>query len=82
MLMEGRGQQGSRAWTGTKPISPQVETFSLKVRALADRARRIRNEPLKTLMHVVDREWLQEAWKRLRKGGAVGLDHVTTADYE
>lgn len=82
MLMEGRGQQGSRAWNGTKPTSPQVDTFSPKVHALADRARRIRNEPLKTLMHVVDREWLQEAWKRLRKGGAVGLDHVTTADYE
>ena len=82
MLMGGRGQQGARAGKGTKPPSPQVDTFSPKVRALADRARRIRNEPLKTLMQVVDREWLQEAWKRLRKGGATGMDHVTTADYE
>ena len=80
--MEGRGQQGPRARSGTKPISPQMDTFSPKLRALAERARRIRNEPLKTLMHLVDREWLQEAWKRLRKGSAAGIDHVTTAAYE
>jgi RNA-directed DNA polymerase len=80
--MEGRGQQGPRAQSGTKPTSPQVDTFSPKLRALAERARRIGNEPLKTLMHLVDREWLQEAWKRLRKGSAAGIDHVTTADYE
>src|SRR5262245_13303247 len=82
MLIEGSGQQGPRARSGTKPISPQMDTFSPKLRALADRARRIRNEPLKTLMHLVDREWLQEAWKRLRKGSAAGVDQVTTTEYE
>lgn len=82
MLMEGSGQQGPHACSGTKPTSPQVATFSPKLHALADRARRIRNAPLKTLMHLVDREWLQEAWKRLRKGSAAVVDHVTTADYE
>jgi RNA-directed DNA polymerase len=33
-------------------------------------------------MPLVDREWLREAWKRLRKGSAAGIDHVTTTEYE
>jgi retron-type reverse transcriptase len=37
---------------------------------------------LTTLAHHMDLEWLQEAYHRTRKDGAVGVDGRTAADYE
>lgn len=37
---------------------------------------------LNTLAHHVDLKWLKEAYRRVRKGGAVGVDGVTAANYE
>lgn len=33
----------------------------------------------RTLAHNIDIEWLQEAYRRTRKGGAVGVDEQTSA---
>ena len=35
-----------------------------------------------SLHHVIDHEWMHEAYRRTRKDGAVGVDGVTAADYE
>ena len=35
-----------------------------------------------SLHHVIDLEWMHEAYRRTRKDGAVGVDGVTAADYE
>ena len=37
---------------------------------------------LTTIAHHIDLAWLQEAWRRTRKDGAVGIDGVTAAHYE
>jgi retron-type reverse transcriptase len=36
---------------------------------------------LSTLHHVIDLEWLKEAYRLTRKDGAPGIDGVTAADY-
>ena len=35
-----------------------------------------------TLHHLIDEEWMLEAYRRTRKDGATGIDGVTAADYE
>ena len=35
-----------------------------------------------SLHHVIDHDWMHEAYRRTRKDGAAGVDGVTTADYE
>ena len=34
-----------------------------------------------SLHHVIDRDWMHEAYRRTRKDGAAGVDGVTAADY-
>jgi RNA-directed DNA polymerase len=80
--VEGREQRPARAVSGKKLRPPSRESFSTKLIALAERARRIHSEPLKTLAHLIDKEWLLESWKRIRKGAAYGVDAVSAEDYE
>ena len=35
-----------------------------------------------SLNHLIDLEWMREAWRRTRKDGAVGVDGVTAEEYE
>jgi retron-type reverse transcriptase len=37
---------------------------------------------LSTLHHVIDLDWMKEAYRLTRKDGAPGIDGVTAADYE
>jgi hypothetical protein len=37
---------------------------------------------LSTLHHVIDLEWMKEAYRLTRKDGAPGIDGVTAPDYE
>ena len=37
---------------------------------------------LTSLHHLIDGEWMREAYRRTRKDGATGIDGVTAADYE
>jgi hypothetical protein len=36
---------------------------------------------LSTLHHVIDLDWMKEAWRLTRKDGAPGIDGITAADY-
>jgi len=45
-------------------------------------ARQGRQMSFTSLAHHIDREWLQEAYRRTRKDGAVGVDGQTAAAYE
>ena len=36
---------------------------------------------LSSLHHVIDLEWMKEAYRLTRKDGALGIDGVTAADY-
>ena len=52
-----------------------------KRQRIAELARTKRGVALSTLHHVIDLEWLKEAYRLTRKDGAPGIDGVMAADY-
>jgi group II intron reverse transcriptase/maturase len=56
--------------------------LSTKRQWIADLAREHPEWALTTLHHLIDLDWMLEAWRRTRKDGAPGVDGVTAADYE
>jgi len=54
---------------------------STKQRRIADIARQRAPERLTALNHDLDVEWLTEAFHRVRRDGAPGVDGQTVADY-
>ncbi len=60
---------------------PSLENISTKVARIAELAKTIRNEPLTSLSHHIDLEWLQEAFRRTRKDGAAGVDGQSMDEY-
>jgi RNA-directed DNA polymerase len=56
--------------------------LSTKRRWIAELARRKPGEVLTSLHHVIDLEWMREAYALTRKDGALGIDGVTAKDYE
>src|SRR5258706_11249992 len=56
--------------------------LSRKGQGIADLGRMGRGEVLFSLHHVIDREWMQEAFELTRKDGAPGIDGATAKDYE
>ena len=79
--MEKREQQLQCVSNGQNSPSPNGNKFITSVLALAARAREIKDEPLTNVAHLIDEEWLQESWKRLRKGAANGIDKVSSDEY-
>lgn len=79
--MEERDAQQEKGNNGQKECSPKHNTFQTKLLSLTERAKLIRNEPLMTVAHLVDKEWLQESWRKLRKGAAYGIDVVSNNEY-
>src|SRR5215468_8297917 len=49
---------------------------------IVELARKKPGEVLFSLNHVIDFEWMREAYIRTRKDGATGIDGVTAQDYE
>ncbi|TVQ75279.1 MAG: group II intron reverse transcriptase/maturase, partial [Chromatiaceae bacterium] len=58
------------------------ETISTRQQAIAELARKAPERALLTLAHHIDLGWLEEAYRRTRKDGAVGVDGVTAEVYE
>jgi RNA-directed DNA polymerase len=56
--------------------------LSTKRQWIADLAKTKRGVALFSLHHVIDLDWMQEAYRLTRKDGAAGIDGVTAADYE
>jgi len=52
-----------------------------KQQRIAELARRMPREAIKSLNHYIDEEWLHEAYRRTRKDAAEGIDLVTAAEY-
>jgi RNA-directed DNA polymerase len=52
-----------------------------KRQRIAELARSKRGVALSTLHHLIDLEWMQEAYRLTRKDGAPGIDGVTAANY-
>ena len=49
---------------------------------IAEQARVHPDRVFTSLHHLIDGEWMREAYRRTRKGGATGIDGVTAAGYE
>jgi len=56
--------------------------LSTKRRWIAELARTKSGTVLFSLHHVIDLEWMKEAYRLTRKDGATGIDGATAADYE
>lgn len=59
-----------------------LNTVSTKQHRIAELAKRSPELAFTSLSHLIDLEWLLEAFRRTRKDGAVGVDGQTAADYE
>jgi group II intron reverse transcriptase/maturase len=58
------------------------DLISTKQQKIAELARGAPQTVLLTLAHHIDLMWMEEAYRRTRKDGAVGVDGVTAAAYE
>ena len=58
------------------------EVISTRQRKIAELARREPKLTLTTLAHHLDEGWMREAYRRVRKDAAAGVDGVTAAQYE
>jgi RNA-directed DNA polymerase len=61
--------------------TPTPSTVSTKLQRIAELARTIQGAPLRNLAHHIDAEFLREAFGRVRKDGAPGMDGRTVEDY-
>lgn len=59
-----------------------VDTVSPKQHRIAEPAKRSPEVAFTSLAHLLDLEWLHEAYRRTRKDGAVGIDGQTAKAYE
>ena len=55
---------------------------STKQQWIAEQAEKHPERVFTSLHHLIDEEWMLEAYRRTRKDGATGIDGVTAADYE
>jgi RNA-directed DNA polymerase len=58
-----------------------LTNLSTKRQRIAELARTKGGVALSTLHHVLDLEWMREAYRLTRKDGAPGIDGVTAAEY-
>src|SRR3982074_2506323 len=68
--------------TGNMGEALEPHNLSTQRQRIAELARTKRGVALSTLHHVIDLEWMKEAYRLTRKDGAPGIDGVTAADYE
>ena len=63
---------------GETPGSP---TVSMKLQKMAEQAQRYPEMVFNNVFHLIDRDVLQEAYRRTRKDSAPGVDQVTAQQY-
>ncbi len=57
------------------------QTISTRMQRIAELAKQAPEMAFTTLAHHIDIEWLREAYRRTRKGGARGVDGQSADDY-
>lgn len=62
--------------------TPTPESVLPRLQRIAERARQIQNEGLRTLANHIDIDFLKEAYRRTPKDRAPGVDGQTAEDYE
>src|SRR5580692_6086490 len=66
---------------GTMNETRGSQDISTKLERIAVLAQRLRDQPLTTLAHHIDLQWMREAYRRTRKDGATGVDGQTAEQY-
>lgn len=66
---------------GNTTGTPNPEPVSTRQRRIAKLARQSQERAFLSLNHYLDLYWLEAAYERTRKDGAVGIDGRTSADY-
>ncbi len=56
-------------------------SVTTKLQRIAELASKDRKRAFTSVSHVIDLDWMKEAYRRTRKDGAVGVDGRTAADY-
>src|SRR5713226_2137495 len=80
---EGReAPRGENHRRETREGTMNPANLSTKRRWIAELARMKPGTVLFSLHHVIDLEWMKEAYRLTRKDGAKGIDGATAADYE
>lgn len=65
----------------TEDALESVDVYT-KQQRIAQLAAQMPSAGLTSLAHYIDKAWLYEAYRRIRKDGAAGVDEVTAAQYE
>jgi len=67
---------------GKMDETPSLATISTKLERIAKLAREAPDMAFTTLAHLIDIDWLREAYRRTRKDGAPGVDGQSAEQYE
>lgn len=79
----GKGGAGDTEPLGGKATEPPTsDTVFTRLQRIAELAREDPERAFRSLAHHIDLELLQEAFRRTRKDGAVGVDGQTGREYE
>src|ERR1700757_3486565 len=81
----GEGRETPREenrWNETREGTLDPTNLSTNRQRIANLARTKRGMALYSLHHVIDLDWMMEAYRLTRKDGAPGIDGITAADYE
>jgi len=83
-----RSQQSEGGCQGMEPLMGDTmgmqrsKTVLTKQERIAELAKNAPDMSFQSLNHYLTLEWLEEAYRRTRKDGAVGIDEVTAEEYE
>src|SRR5262245_30910560 len=81
-IQERGASRGESRWREPREGTLGLANLFTKRQRIARLAREKRGLALSTLHHVIDLDWMKEAYRLTRKDGAPGIDGVTAADYE
>ena len=76
-----KGPTGEEPIGGTRTMHGNRETLCPKLDRVARQAKERPRMRFTSLAHLVDEEFLKEAWQRVRKDGAVGVDRQSGQEY-
>lgn len=81
MSSEGDNHRGGSVRSADAGEKRPLSSVSTRQRHIAQMARKYAASPLTTLSHHMDEPWMREAYRRVRRDSAPGVDGQSVADY-
>lgn len=81
MSSEGDNHRGGSVSSADAGEKRPLSSVSTRQRHIAQMARKYAASPLTTLSHHMDEPWMREAYRRVRRDSAPGVDGQSVADY-